>query len=136
LRAFGDVVYGDAPLEVDNDAWPWLIVSNHEGRPLHGDQYIALTLTSTPWMDGFPDIPAESWLHTVTPDESRVVPSGVQSTGHEDIGFWQGRPDGDLVDQVVPRVSKNSTSGSAPRSGGRNSDSGMFDPTTPASVQR
>jgi mRNA-degrading endonuclease toxin of MazEF toxin-antitoxin module len=42
----GDVVYGDDPFKRDEDARPWLILSNHEGRPFHGEQYIALTLTS------------------------------------------------------------------------------------------
>ena len=75
----GDVVYGDDPFKGDKAARPWLFLSNHEGRPFHGDQYIALTLTSKSWMDGFIDIPRESWLHAGTPDESRIVPWGVQS---------------------------------------------------------
>jgi mRNA-degrading endonuclease toxin of MazEF toxin-antitoxin module len=41
----GDVVYGDDPFKGEEDARPWLILSNHEGRPFHGDQYIAVTLT-------------------------------------------------------------------------------------------
>ena len=41
----GDVVYGDDPLKGEEDAPPWLILSNHEGRPFHGEQYIALTLS-------------------------------------------------------------------------------------------
>jgi mRNA interferase MazF len=32
---------------------------------------------------------------------SRFVPWGVQSIDHEDIDFWQGRLDGDLVDQAA-----------------------------------
>nr|WP_233752275.1 MULTISPECIES: type II toxin-antitoxin system PemK/MazF family toxin [Halostella] len=70
----GDVVYGDDPFKGDEDARPWLILSNHEGRPFHGEQYIALTLTSKSWMDGLIDIPEESWLRGGTPDESRVIP--------------------------------------------------------------
>jgi mRNA interferase MazF len=42
----GDVVYGDDPFKGEEDARPWLILSNYEGRPFHGEQYIALTLTS------------------------------------------------------------------------------------------
>ncbi|MGM0592225.1 MAG: hypothetical protein ACQETI_11480 [Halobacteriota archaeon] len=30
----------------EGDARPWMILSNHEKRPFHGDQYVALTLTS------------------------------------------------------------------------------------------
>ena len=42
----GDIVYGDDPFKGDEDARPRLIVSNHDGRPSYGDQYVALTLTS------------------------------------------------------------------------------------------
>ncbi len=42
----GDVVYGDDPFKTDEAARPWLVVSNHEGRPFHGEQYLALTLTT------------------------------------------------------------------------------------------
>lgn len=97
----GDVVYGDDPFKRDEDARPWLILSNHEGRPFHGDQYVALTLTSRSWMDGLVDIPEESWLRGGTPDESRIVPWGVQSIDHEDIDFWQGRLASDTVDDAT-----------------------------------
>jgi hypothetical protein len=39
----GDVVYGDDPFKGEEDARPWLILSNHEGRPFYGEQYIAVT---------------------------------------------------------------------------------------------
>ena len=35
------------------------------------------------------------------PDESRIVPWGVQSIDHEDIDFWQGRLNRDPVEQAV-----------------------------------
>ena len=35
------------------------------------------------------------------PDESRIAPWGVQSMDHDDIDFWQGRLDSDLIDQAV-----------------------------------
>jgi len=52
-------------------------------------------------MDGLIDIPGESWLRGGTPDESRIVPWGVQSIDCEDIDFWQGRLDSALVDEAV-----------------------------------
>ena len=97
----GDIVYGDDPFNGEEDARPWLILSNHEGRPFHGDQYITLSLTSKSWMDGLIEIPETSWVRGGTPDESRIVPWAVQSIDHEDIDFWQGRIDSDLVDQAV-----------------------------------
>lgn len=56
----GDGVYGDNPFKGDEDARPWLILSNHERPPFHGEQYIALTSTSKSWMDEFIEIPEES----------------------------------------------------------------------------
>ena len=97
----GDVVYGDDPFKSSEDARPWLVLSNHEGRPFHGEQYIAVTLTSRSWMDDLIAIPEKGWLRGGTPDESRIVPWGVQSIEREDIDFWQGRLDGDLVDEAV-----------------------------------
>ena len=52
-------------------------------------------------MDGLINIPGESWLHGGMPDESQIVPWGVQSIDYEDIDFWQGRLDSDLIDQAV-----------------------------------
>ena len=97
----GDVVYGDDPFKSEEDARPWLILSNHEGRPFHGEQYIVVTLTSKSWMDGLVAIPEEDWLRGGTPDKSRVVPWSVQSIDDEDIDFWQGRLEGDLVEEAV-----------------------------------
>lgn len=38
----GDVVYGDDPFKGEGAARPWLVLSNHEGRPFHGEQYSVL----------------------------------------------------------------------------------------------
>ncbi|AAG18655.1 hypothetical protein VNG_0015H [Halobacterium salinarum NRC-1] len=52
-------------------------------------------------MDGLIEIPEGNWVRGGTPDESRIVPWGVQSIAHEDIDFWQGRLDSALVDEAV-----------------------------------
>ena len=97
----GDVVYGDDPFKGDEDARPWLVLSNHENRPFYGEQYIVVTLTTRSWMDGLVEIPEEGWLHGGAPDDSRIVPWGVQSIDHEDIDFWQGRVVAEVVDEAV-----------------------------------
>lgn len=97
----GDVVYGDDPFKSGDAARPWLILSNHEGRPFHGEQYIAVTITTKSWMDGLIDVPEASWLRGGTPDESRIVPWGVQSIDHEDVEFWQGRLETSVVEAAV-----------------------------------
>lgn len=71
------------------------------GRPFHGERYIALTLTTKSWMDGLIDIREENWERGGMPEESRIVPWGVQSIDHEDIDFWQGRVQADLVEEAV-----------------------------------
>lgn len=93
----GDVVYGDDPYKGNEAARPWLIVSNHEGQPFHGEQYIALSLTTQTWMDGLIKIDADAWLHGGTPDDSRLIPWAVQSLDHDDIDYWQGRVADDVV---------------------------------------
>ena len=97
----GDVVYGDDPFKGGENARPWLILSNNEGRPFHGEQYIGLTLTTKSWMDGLIEISEENWVRGGMPDKSRIVPWGVQSIGDEDIDFWQGRLCAELVEVAV-----------------------------------
>lgn len=67
----GDVVYGADPFKGESTARPWLIISNHEGKPFHGEQYIALTLTTRSWLDGLIEIPDDAWLRGGTPRSSR-----------------------------------------------------------------
>jgi len=43
--------------------------------------------------------PEERWLRGGTPEGSRIVPWRVHSIGHEDIDFWQGRLESDLVNE-------------------------------------
>lgn len=93
----GDVVYGDDPYKGDEAARPWLILSNHDGRPFHGEQYIAVSLTSRTWMDGLVEIDADEWIRGGTPADSRVV----QSIDSDDISYWQGRLDDQLVAEVI-----------------------------------
>ncbi|MDS0295479.1 type II toxin-antitoxin system PemK/MazF family toxin [Halogeometricum luteum] len=100
----GDVVHGDDPFKGAENSRPWLILSNHEGRPFYGEQYIALTLTTKSWIDGLLDVPAESWVYGGMPEESRIVPWGIQSISYEDIDFWQGRLRDGIVDEAVSRL--------------------------------
>ncbi|WP_135366334.1 type II toxin-antitoxin system PemK/MazF family toxin [Halosimplex halophilum] len=97
----GDVVYGADPFKGEEAARPWLVTSNHEGRPFHGEQYIALTLTTKSWLDGLVEIPDDAWVRGGTPGESRIVPWGVQSIDRADIDFWQGRLEPSVVDSAV-----------------------------------
>lgn len=86
----GDVVYGADPFNGEIASRPWLVISNHEGRPFHGDQYIVVTLTTKSWMDDLIPVEDESWVYGGTPEQSRIVPWGVQSISSDDIERWQG----------------------------------------------
>ena len=97
----GDIVHGDDPFKGDEAARPWLVLSNHEGRPFHGEQYIVLTLASKSWMDDLIAVPETSWVRGGTPNGSRVVPWAVQSIDQEDVDLWQGRLESALVDRAV-----------------------------------
>lgn len=97
----GDVVYGVDPYKDADAARPWLIISNHEGRPFHGDQYIALSLTTRTWMDGLVEIGEDEWSRGGTPEDSRIVPWGVQSIDRDDIDYWQGRIEEPLVAEAI-----------------------------------
>jgi len=48
-------------------------------------------------MDGLIEIPPDGWTKGGTPEESRIVPWGVQSIDRGDLDFWQGR----LRDEIV-----------------------------------
>jgi hypothetical protein len=65
----GDIVLGEDPFNSGEAGRPWVVVSNHEGRPFHGEQYIALTLTTKSWLDGLVEIPEDAWLRGGTPGE-------------------------------------------------------------------
>lgn len=96
-----DVVFGADPFKGDEAARPWLVVSNHEGRPFYGDQYLALTLTTKSWLDDLVAIPADAWVRGGTPEQSRIVPWGVQSLAHSDVDTWQGRIQERVVEDAV-----------------------------------
>lgn len=97
----GDVVYGEDPFKGETGSRPWLILSNHEGRPFHGEQYIGVTMTTKTWIEDLIDVPDDSWIVGGTPERSRIVPWGVQSIDAADVDFWQGRLEGDLVEEAV-----------------------------------
>lgn len=97
----GDVVYGSDPFKTSKAGRPWLVVANHEGRPFYGDQYIALTLTTRSWLDGLIDVPDSAWIRGGAPEDSRIVPWGVQSISRREIAHWQGRLSRDLLDAAV-----------------------------------
>ncbi|WP_122090391.1 type II toxin-antitoxin system PemK/MazF family toxin [Halalkalicoccus subterraneus] len=103
----GDVVYGADPFKGSETARPWLILSNHEGKPFYGEQYIALTLTTRSWLDGLIEIPDMAWIRGGTPRSSRIVPWGVQSLAQDDLDHWQGRLSTALTDRARETLTRH-----------------------------
>lgn len=103
----GDVVFGDDPFKGALAARPWLVISNNDGKPFHGEQYIALTLTTKSWYDGLVELAADDWIRGGTPADSRIVPWGVQSLAHTDIDHWQGRLRREPVTQAVDALQEH-----------------------------
>lgn len=97
----GDIVFGADPFRGDESARPWLVLSNHDGRPFHGDQYIVVTLTTRTWMDGLITIDDSDWVRGGTPSKSRIVPWGVQSISSAEIDYWQGTIERSLVADAI-----------------------------------
>lgn len=100
----GDVVYGRDPYKGGEAARPWLVISNHAGKPFHGEQYIVLALTTKSWVDGLIEIDEDAWLTGGTPNTSRIAPWSVQSIDADDIGYWQGRVTAALVTDAVDEL--------------------------------
>lgn len=96
----GTIVYASDPFREGDAGRPWVVV-NEPHMPFHGEQYIALTLTTRSWLDGLVRIPEEAWTRGGTPERGRIVPWGVQSLDADDIEYWQGRTDRDLLDDAV-----------------------------------
>jgi hypothetical protein len=88
----------------DYETRPFAVV-NTDDHPFHGEQYVALTLTTRTWFDGTLPLADGDFVEGSVPDDSYVVPWGVASPGEDDIGerFGQLRPStvDDAVDALV-----------------------------------
>lgn len=103
----GDVVFGYDPFTDRDSPRPWLI-SSGDGHPFRGDQYIAITLTSKSYHEGFVPLDEGDWIRGGMPEDSCVVPWGIASPGHADLDHdrYQGRIAETVVDDVARRVPK------------------------------
>lgn len=95
-----DVVYGADPFKGEQYSRPWLIVNNRR-HPFSDEQYIVVPLTTKSWHDGFVPIPADAWVNGGTPEPSNLVPWSVHTLDEQDVEFWQGTLDTEIVDRAV-----------------------------------
>jgi len=98
----GDVVAVEDPFD-GTETRPFVVVSTDD-HPFHGEQYVALTLTTRTWYDGTIPLSDEDFVDGGVPDDSFVVPWGVASPGDEDIGARFGRMKSEIVDEAVDRL--------------------------------
>lgn len=99
----GDIVETSDPFTDEKPSRPFLIV-NTDAHPFHGDQYVAVTLTTKSWYDETVPLHADDFIEGGVPEKSAIVPWGVVSSGHDDVVDWFGRVEEGPVDRAVERL--------------------------------
>ena len=100
----GAVVEAGDPFKSGDSTRPF-VIANDETHPFHGEQYVALTLTTRSWYEGTIPLSADDFVTGGVPAESRIVPWGVVSPAHEDVRDQFGRIEQSVVDDAVDRLS-------------------------------
>lgn len=95
----GDVVWGPDPFKKGENPRPWLILNNGT-HPFGEEEYMTVTLTTTPLEEGIPLDDAD-WVEGGMPRQSYVSPWTVASPKHAAIVRRQGRLDESFVQTVV-----------------------------------
>jgi hypothetical protein len=79
----GDIVEASDLFRVDNPSRPFCLISTAE-HPFHGEQYVALTLTTKTWYDETIPVSADEFSEGGIPEDSALVPWGIVSPSHGD----------------------------------------------------
>ena len=86
----GDVVVATDPFsDADARGRPFLVINN-ESMPFHGEQYIALSLTTRTWHDERIPLDEEHWREGGAPKSSSVIPWSVNAIKPKWIDYHQG----------------------------------------------
>lgn len=96
----GTTVYADDPFKAGDAGRPWVIV-NTTDMPFHGEQYVALTLSTKAWYDERLPIDDNDLVEGALPEESSILPWAVTSIDPGDIDRELGRLDDAVVDEAV-----------------------------------
>jgi mRNA interferase MazF len=100
----GDVVVAADPFKDDDTAGrPFLVIDRPE-MPFHGEQYIALALTTRTWHDDRIPLTDEDWVTGGAPESSSIMPWSVNSLKREWITAEQGTLHQTVVDQAVDQL--------------------------------
>lgn len=95
----GDVVWGPDPFKSGENPRPWLVLNN-DTHPFVDEEYLTVTLTTTPHEAGIP-IENSDWVEGGIPRRSYASPWAVASPKHAAIVRRQGRLDEPFVRTVV-----------------------------------
>lgn len=96
----GTIVYGEDPFNDAGSGRPWLLINTPE-MPFHGEQYIALTLSTRTWYDERLPLATDDLLEGGLPEESAVLPWAVASLSPDGIERKLGRATKDVVAEAV-----------------------------------
>lgn len=99
----GDVVVGTDPFKDDTTGRPFLVINRSE-TPFHGEQYIALSLTTRTWHDERIPLSDDHWRDGGAPRSSSIMPWSVTSVKTEWISYRQGTLHEEIVDRAVTRL--------------------------------
>ncbi|QSW99633.1 type II toxin-antitoxin system PemK/MazF family toxin [Haloterrigena alkaliphila] len=102
-HARGTIVLADDPFKGEGTSRPWLIVGTDEA-PFHGEQYIALTLSTKTWYDERVPLDADDIVDGGLPKDSSILPWAVASVDATKIDRELATLDERVVDEVVGRL--------------------------------
>jgi len=94
----GDVVWGPDPFRDGENPRPWLVLNNGT-HPFSDEEYMTVTLTTTPHDAGVP-LEESDWIEGGMPRQSYASPWAVASPKHVALVRRQGR----LAEPVVRTV--------------------------------
>lgn len=103
MYARGDVFRSVDPFKLGADAERYWLVLNDDRHPFADEQFIAVTLTTTPREPAVP-LAAGAWVEGSLPAESFVLPWALHSPRIEDITERVGRLSEAFVRTVLDEV--------------------------------
>ncbi|WP_339102625.1 type II toxin-antitoxin system PemK/MazF family toxin [Haloterrigena salinisoli] len=99
----GSIVFADDPFKGDDASRPWLIIGTDE-TPFHGEQYIALTLSTKTWYDERVPIDDDDLVDGGLPKSSSILPWAVASVEATRIDRELGVLAEGIVDEVTEQL--------------------------------
>lgn len=101
----GDVVIGYDKFKEESAGRPFLIIGD-EQTPFHGEQYIALSLTTRTWYENRLPIDDSDWIDGGAPRSSSIMPWSVNSISATEIDVKQGTLTESIVTTATEHLSE------------------------------